>query len=58
MKNSFPKVIASEGYEPLKTVDFNDTFLNYWCLICFKYNLIICLENVSLLVISHKYFTV
>lgn len=50
-------MIALESYEILK-VDFNDTFLNYCCLIYFMYTLIICLEKLSPLVITHKYYTV
>lgn len=50
-------MIALESCEILK-VNFNDIFLKYCCLIYFMYSLIICLEKVSLLVVTHKYYTV
>lgn len=50
-------MIALESCEILD-VDFNNTFLKCCCLIYFMYSLIICLEKVSLLVITHKYYTV
>lgn len=56
-KTSFLKMIVLGSCEILKVV-FDDIFQKYCCLIYLMHSLTICLEKVSLLVITHKYYPV